>query len=83
MLRHIFMEHMIKYLDLKEVTASHSDEINGAVKHVVDSGWYLKGNFCNTFESEYSSFIGTRYCIGCGNGLDALPLFSVHTLKWE
>ena len=35
---------MIKFLDLKAVTAMHADEINAAVQRVVDSGWYLQGN---------------------------------------
>lgn len=65
---------MIKYLDLKKVTALHAAEINDAVKNVVDSGWYLRGGACNAFENQYASYIGTRHCIGCGNGLDALTL---------
>ncbi len=65
---------MIKYLDLKKVTAQHADEINSAVCGIVDSGWYLKGSACSAFEKEYAAYIGTRHCIGCGNGLDALTL---------
>lgn len=34
---------MIKFLDLQKITASHSQEINEAVKRTVDSGWYLQG----------------------------------------
>lgn len=63
---------MIKYLDLKEVTDSHSQEIHEAVKRVVDSGWYLQGKEVEKFEADYATFIGTQYCIGCANGLDAL-----------
>ena len=65
---------MIKYLDLQRVTALHADEINAAVKQVVDSGWYLRGSACTTFEEQYASYVGTSHCIGCGNGLDALTL---------
>lgn len=63
---------MIKFLDLKEVTDSHSQEIHEAVNRVVDSGWYLQGEENKHFEEDYAKFIGTKYCIGCGNGLDAL-----------
>lgn len=65
---------MIKYLDLKAVTAMHANEISAAVQRVVDSGWYLQGNENKAFAEEYARYIGTRYCVGCGNGLDALTL---------
>jgi len=63
---------MIPFLSLKDITASHSDEINAAVTRVVNSGWYLQGQENQAFESEYASYIGTRYAVGCANGLDAL-----------
>lgn len=65
---------MIKYLELSKVTAMHADEIRSAVARVVDSGWYLQGEQTRLFEQEYADYIGTRYCVGCGNGLDALTL---------
>ena len=63
---------MILYSDLKQITALHADEIHEAVDRVVDSGWYLQGVENKRFEQEYASFIGTKYCIGVANGLDAL-----------
>ena len=64
----------IPYLSLRKVTAEHLTEIQSAVKTVVDSGWYLKGEATARFEHDYAQYIGTRHCIGCGNGLDALTL---------
>ena len=63
---------MIKFLDLQKITAQYSEEIHEAVDRVVDSGWYLQGEENKKFEEEYSKFIGTKYCIGVANGLDAL-----------
>ena len=63
---------MIPFLSLKDVTALHGAEINEAVRRVVDSGWYLQGNENKRFEENYAKYIGTDYCIGVGNGLDAL-----------
>ena len=63
---------MIPFLSLKDVTALHGDEINAAVTRVVNSGWYLQGKENETFEQNYSKFIGTKHAIGCANGLDAL-----------
>ena len=61
-------------MSLKEVTALHGAEINEAVCRVVKGGWYLQGKENERFEADYARFIGTRYCIGCANGLDALFL---------
>jgi dTDP-4-amino-4,6-dideoxygalactose transaminase len=63
---------MIPFLSLKDVTALHGDEINAAVTRVVNSGWYLQGEENKRFEENYAKFIGTKYAIGCANGLDAL-----------
>ena len=63
---------MIKFLDLQKVTALHGAEINEAVSRVVNGGWYLQGEENRRFEADYSAYIGTRYTVGCGNGLDAL-----------
>ena len=62
----------IQFLSLHDVTALHGDEINAAVTRVVNSGWYLQGKENENFEKNYSKFIGTKYTIGCANGLDAL-----------
>ena len=63
---------MIPFLSLKDVTALHGAEINEAVSRVVNGGWYLQGKENEKFEADYAQFIGTKYCIGCANGLDAL-----------
>lgn len=63
---------MIPFLSLKDVTALHGEEIKEAVTRVVKSGWYLQGERNASFECHYADFIGTRHCIGCANGLDAL-----------
>ena len=65
---------MIKYLDLKAINSLHDAELRAAVNRVMDSGWYLKGEATQQFEQHYADYIGTKYCIGCGNGLDALTL---------
>lgn len=62
----------IPFLSLKDVTALHAEEINEAVSRVVNGGWYLQGKENEQFEKHYSEFIGTKYTIGCANGLDAL-----------
>lgn len=65
---------MIRFLDLQRITQKYEDEIHDAIKRVVDSGYYLQGTENKRFETDYAAYIGSRYCVGCGNGLDALIL---------
>lgn len=62
----------VPFLSLKDVTAVNSKEIHEAVNRVIDSGWYLQGIENEKFECNYSNYIGSKYCIGVANGLDAL-----------
>lgn len=62
----------VPFLSLHDVTAKYKYEIHEAVLRVVDSGWYLQGKENELFEKNYAQYIGTKYCIGCANGLDAL-----------
>ena len=62
----------IPFLSLKDVTAKYAGEIHEAMLRVVDSGWYLQGKENEQFEKHYAEYIGTKHCIGCANGLDAL-----------
>ncbi len=68
------MNRSVKFLDLQKVTLLRADEIHEAVSRVVDSGWYLQGKAVAQFEEDYARFIGTKCCVGVGNGLDALTL---------
>ena len=62
----------VPFLSLQDVTAMHGEEIREAARRVIDSGWYLQGKENEAFEQHYADYIGTKYCIGCANGLDAL-----------
>ena len=62
----------VKFLDLKQVNAQYADELHEAVRRVVDSGWYLQGKENEQFERNFAEYIGTKHCVGCANGLDAL-----------
>ena len=62
----------VPFLSLHDVTAKYKDEIHEAALRVIDSGWYLQGKENESFERNYADYIGTKYCIGCANGLDAL-----------
>lgn len=65
---------MIKFLDLKAVNEQYRNQIDAAVKRVLDSGWYLLGKENEAFEKNFAQYCGAKYCIGVANGLDALNL---------
>ena len=65
---------MIPFLDLKAVNAQYAGELKDAAARVIDSGWYVQGQECEAFESEFADYCGTKHCIGVANGLDALTL---------
>ena len=64
----------IPFLDLKASYQELQPEIDKAVKRVLESGWYILGGEVDKFEEQYAAFCETRYCVGLGNGLDALHL---------
>lgn len=62
----------VPFLSLKDITDKYSQEIHEAVSRVIDSGWYLQGEENQRFEKNFARYIGSHYCVGCANGLDAL-----------
>lgn len=65
---------MVEFLDLRAVNAEFRNELVEAATRVIDSGWFIGGNELAAFEREFAQYCGSRYCIGVGNGLDALIL---------
>jgi len=64
----------IPFLDLKQVNAPYMDALKDAAAAVVESGWYIRGSYCERFEKEFAAYCGYAYGVGVGNGLDALTL---------
>ena len=64
----------IDFLNLKKINERDQPEIDNVIKEVIDSGWYIAGKKKETFEKEFADYCGTKYCIGVGNGLEALEL---------
>ena len=51
-----------------------SQDVRQAVERVITSGWYVLGRECSTFEHEFADYCEVRFCVGVGNGTDALEL---------
>jgi len=52
----------------------YQNEFEEAALRVLRSGWYITGRELTAFEEAYAAYCGASYCVGCGNGLDALTL---------
>jgi len=65
---------MIKFLDLKKINARHEIAFQDKLKSVLEGGWYILGNEVAAFETNFADYCGTKYCVGVGNGFDALVL---------
>ena len=65
---------MVPFLNLELINSQHRKELIAAAERVIDSGWYIQGTECKSFEQEFAEYCGTKHCIGVANGLDALNL---------
>ena len=64
----------VPFLDLKSVNHSTENLLEEAFRRVIDSGWYVQGNELEAFETEFAEYCNVSYCLGVGNGLDAIHL---------
>jgi dTDP-4-amino-4,6-dideoxygalactose transaminase len=65
---------MIKFLDLHKINQPYEALFQEKLKLVLDKGWYILGNEVADFEKNFATYCGTKFCVGVGNGLDALIL---------
>jgi dTDP-4-amino-4,6-dideoxygalactose transaminase len=65
---------MILMNDFKKELAPIRVDVQTAIDRVLESGWYILGKEVEEFEAEFARFVGTKYCIGVANGLDALQI---------
>jgi dTDP-4-amino-4,6-dideoxygalactose transaminase len=64
----------IPFVTFKPLEKELDRELRAAFECVYNSSWYIKGKEDEKFERNFALYIGTKYCVGCGNGLDALML---------
>lgn len=64
----------IPFLNLRAAYIELKPEIDAAVAHTLDSGWYILGEKVEAFEAQWSAYCGAKHAVGVANGLDALHL---------
>lgn len=64
----------VPFATMKYMHADIKDEMMKKMEEIYDKGMYILGEEVEKFEEEYAKYIGTKYCAGVGNGLDALRI---------
>src|SRR5256885_107910 len=64
----------VPFLDVAAAYNELEGELNSATQRVMSSGQYILGPEVAAFESEFAAYCEAKYCVGVGNGLDALHL---------
>lgn len=64
----------IQLVDLVAQYHSIKDEIDGAIRRILESGRFILGPEVEEFERKASEYIGTRFAVGVGSGTDAILL---------
>ena len=65
---------MVKFLDLKSQYYSIKSEIDKAIQNVIENSAFIGGEHVAQFEDSFSNYVGAGYCVGVGNGTDALEI---------
>lgn len=64
----------VPYTEFGQMHREIRMQMNAAISAVMDKNCFIDGEFCADFEKVFADYLGATYCVGCGNGLDALHL---------
>lgn len=64
----------VPFVSLKAVHDELKQELDRAYQNVLSESMYINGCECGKFEAEFAKYCNAKFCIGTGNGLDALFL---------
>lgn len=64
----------IPFVSFEKMHDEIKDELKESFNRVLDSNWFIGGKEDQKFEQNFADYQGRKYCIGCGNGLDAIML---------
>tara|TARA_B100001750_G_C15428953_1_gene557098 strand:+ start:88 stop:1191 length:1104 start_codon:yes stop_codon:yes gene_type:complete len=64
----------IKFLDLAKQYTFIKEEIDNAISEIIKTSAFIGGNTVRDFEDKFARFQDTSFCVGVGNGTDALEI---------
>ena len=65
---------MVKFLDLHAQYISIKDEIDLEIKSVISKSSFIGGQYVEDFEKSFANYQQANFCVGVGNGTDALEI---------
>jgi dTDP-4-amino-4,6-dideoxygalactose transaminase len=68
------MAYTIPYYSLETIHQDMKSELISIFNAVLDENWFVLGKYLQQFEENFADFIGVKYAIGVGNGLDGLKI---------
>ena len=64
----------MEFRDLKKQYDTLKTAIDSSIQSVIDQGTFISGPQVRQLEEELAAYTGTKHCIACGNGTDALSM---------
>ena len=64
----------IPFVTFRPLEKELDADLRAAFTRVYENSWYIGGKEDEAFEEAFAAYCHTKYCIGVGNGLDALML---------
>lgn len=64
----------VPFVSFKALEAELDKDLRNAFERVYKRSWYIEGKEDKTFEETFAEYCESKYCVGVGNGLDALYL---------
>ena len=64
----------IPFVSFRPMEKELDKELRAAFERVYNRSWYIEGEEDQKFEADFAKFCDSKYCVGVGNGLDALML---------
>jgi dTDP-4-amino-4,6-dideoxygalactose transaminase len=69
----------VPFADLHAQYQSLKQELDAAIAEVIATSAFIRGPFVDRFEQEFAAAVGSKHCISCANGTDALYI-AMHAL---
>ncbi len=64
----------VPFVSFKPMEKELDTELRAAFERVYNASWYIEGKEDEAFEKAFAEYCSSKYCVGVGNGLDALML---------
>lgn len=64
----------VPFVNFRPIEKELIADIKDGFERVLANSWYIQGKECEIFEKKFAAYCDRNFCIGCGNGLDALML---------